>query len=188
MPSLTCLSCTCFFRRAYGSCQEWLIPASNRTELYALCSPRWPFCLWFWFLVLPFISPWGPEPSSEPQIDFWGAQLSNLIFASSFWLKLLSLSALYNGCLCLSPNTGHRAFQDRIGLQLGSLSPIMWISLFSLKTISDFLLPVRQNPSSLLRYTSSFITWFQPLSLVPLHPHSMFSMSTHQNIPFSPSG
>lgn len=83
-------------------------------------------------------------------------------------LRLLSFSALWNGYLCLSPNTGHKGFQDRVSLQLGSFNLIMWVSLLKLKTISDFLLPVGQNHSSLLRHSSFFITWFQPLFLVPL--------------------
>lgn len=88
-------------------------------------------------------------------------------FFQLFLLRVLSFSTLLNGYVCLSPNTGHRGFQDRVSLQLGSFNLIMWVSLLSLKTISDFLLPVRQNRSSLLRHTSFFITWFQPLFLVP---------------------
>lgn len=155
-----------FFGRAYGSCQEWLILASSKTELYVSSFPKWHFCLWFWPLVLPFISPWGTR------IQLWtpGGLLGSSIMSPSFCQLLLlrlSFSALLNGYLCLSPNTGHRGFQDRVGLQLGSFNLIMWVRLLSLKTISDFLLPVRQNHSSLLRHTSFFITWFQPLFPVP---------------------
>lgn len=156
---------TGIFGRAHGSCQEWLIPASSKTELHVPSFPKCNFCLWFWSLVLPFpvrvrIQVWTPG-------GLLGSSTMSPGFFQLFLLRVLSFSTLLNGYVCLSPNTGHRGFQDRVSLQLGSFNLIMWVSLLSLKTISDFLLPVRQNRSSLLRHTSFFITWFQPLFLVP---------------------
>lgn len=96
MPFLTCRSYTQVSSKKPIDPDNSLIPGCSRTELYVPSFTKQPFSLWFWFLVLSFISPWRPEPSFEYEVDCWRTWLTLLFLPAPFTRAgVFSYSAKY---------------------------------------------------------------------------------------------